>query len=57
MKAMEMALQGRFGRMVALQKGELTSVPLSQVGGKIRTVPVNHELVLAAKKIGISFGI
>ena len=56
-KAMEMVLQGRFGRMVALKNGEMASVPLSKVCGKIRTVPVNHELVSAAKKTGVSFGV
>jgi 6-phosphofructokinase 1 len=55
-KAMEMVVKGQFGRMVALQKGEMVSVPLSMVGGRIKPVPVNHELVLAAKKIGVSFG-
>jgi len=55
-KAMELVLKGQFGRMVALQKGEMASVSLSKVCGRIRAVPVNHELVLAAKKIGVSFG-
>ncbi len=56
-KAMEMVLLGKFGQMAALVKGEMSSVPLSKVGGKVRTVPLNHELVLAAKKIGVSFGV
>jgi 6-phosphofructokinase 1 len=56
-KAMEMVLKGEFGHMVALRKGEMSSVPLSMVGGKSRPVPAKHELVLAAKKIGVSFGI
>ncbi len=56
-KAMEMVLQGRFGRMVALQQGEMASVSLSVPSGKIRPVPLKHELVKAAKKIGVSFGV
>ena len=56
-KAMEMVLKGEFGRMVALQKGEMASVPLSIVGGKSRPVPPKDELVMAAKKIGVSFGV
>jgi 6-phosphofructokinase 1 len=56
-KAMEMVLKGHFGRMVALQKGEMSSVPLAKVGGRIRPVPKHGELVRAAKKIGVSFGV
>jgi len=56
-KAMEMVLAGNFGRMVALQKGNLGSVALSKVGGKVRKVPVNHDLVRAAQQIGVSFGV
>ena len=56
-KAMEMVMAVDFGRMVALQKGLMGSVALSKVGGKVRKVPVNHELVGAARRIGVSFGI
>jgi 6-phosphofructokinase 1 len=55
-KALDLVLRGQFGRMVALQNGEMASVPLAKVGGRIRPVPRNHELVAAAKKIGVSFG-
>ncbi len=55
--AMELVLGRKFGRMVALKKGQLASVPLSQVGGKCRKVPANHQLIRAARSIGVEFGI
>jgi 6-phosphofructokinase 1 len=54
--AMDMVLAGKFGRMVALRDGKITSVPLSAVGGKCRKVPLDHPWVKAGKDIGISFG-
>jgi 6-phosphofructokinase 1 len=54
--AMDMVLAGKFGRMVALHNNQITSVPLSMVGGKCRKVNPDHPWVKAAKNIGISFG-
>lgn len=47
---------GCFGTMVALKKGELTTVPLDEVGGKLRLVEPDHPLILKARKMGVSFG-
>jgi len=55
--AMELVLKGRFGRMVALKNTKMASVPLTQVGGKCRKVPLDHEWIKAAKSIGIEFGV
>ncbi len=55
-QAMELVRRGRFGRMVALHQNKMSSVPLSQVGGKCRKVPLDHELITAAHRIGVSFG-
>jgi len=55
--AMDLVMKGQFGRMVALQKNKMASVPLSLVGGKCRKVPLNDNLILAAKSIGVEFGI
>jgi 6-phosphofructokinase 1 len=54
---MELVARHQFGRMVTLQKGSLGSIPLSKVGGKVRKVPLDHELIQAAKSIGVSFGV
>lgn len=55
-QALELVRQGKFGRMVTLHHNKMSSVPLSQVGGKCRKVPLDHELIQAARHIGISFG-
>ena len=46
----------KFGRMVALRGGRITSLPLARVAGRMKLVPRNHELVLAARSVGTSFG-
>jgi ATP-dependent phosphofructokinase / diphosphate-dependent phosphofructokinase len=45
-----------YGTMVAMRKNELTTVPLSEVGGNLRLVEQEHSLILKARKMGVSFG-
>jgi 6-phosphofructokinase 1 len=47
---------GRFNRLVVLQQGELTSVPIEEVADQQRLVPPDHELIKAAKSVGTCFG-
>ena len=42
--------------MVALQNDSIVPVPLSQVAGKLKTVPKDCEEVMSAKELGITFG-
>jgi 6-phosphofructokinase 1 len=49
--------EGIFGRMVALQGNQLTSIALEDVAERTRTVPPDHRLVAAALAVGTSFGI
>lgn len=46
----------QYGNMVAIRNNEIVAVPLSEVAGKLKVVPVDHDLVQAARDIGISFG-
>ncbi len=46
----------RYGFMVALQNNKIVPVPLGEVAGKLKRVPVDCDEILAAKDIGISFG-
>ena len=46
-----------FGRMVAVQNGRFTSVPLSEVADRVRKVPQDAPLVRAALAVGTSFGV
>jgi 6-phosphofructokinase 1 len=54
--ATEMIVRGEFGRMVALQGAHMTSIPLSEITGKLKLVPANHELIVEGKKMDICFG-
>ncbi len=55
--AAELVMAGRYGRMVALQGDACVSVPLDEVAGKTRLVPLDHPMLKAARGIGISVGV
>ena len=55
-KAMELAMQGVFGKMVALHGNEVSYVSLEEAVGQLKNVPTNCELIQVAKSIGVSFG-
>ncbi len=55
-RAVELAMEGKFGRMVCLRGGEIEDCPLDTVGGRQRNVPPHGELVRTARSIGVSFG-
>lgn len=46
----------RFGVMVGVVGGETVPVPLQDVAGKLKAVPVDCSEIQAARQIGISFG-
>lgn len=46
----------QFGNMVALRNGEIVPVPLSEVAGKLKKIPLDCPLIEEAKEVGISFG-
>jgi 6-phosphofructokinase 1 len=54
--AVEAIASGAIGTMVALRGSAIVPVPLSAGVGRIRSVPVDGELVRSARAIGISFG-
>ena len=54
--AAQLVRQQQWGRMVALQQGDITSVRLSDVAGRSRPVPVEHPLLLAALGLGVELG-
>ena len=70
-KAMELALEGKFGTLTILKNGKLDSVPLEDVVGNnkelgaveggtsesnVRLVTLDDELVRTARDIGIALG-
>jgi 6-phosphofructokinase 1 len=54
--AFELLMAGQFGRLVVQQAGRIDSVPISEVAGKVRTIPLDSEVLRAARTIGTSFG-
>ncbi len=46
----------RFGMMCGVINGEILPIPLEEVAGKLKKVPVNCSVVQMAREIGISFG-
>jgi len=54
--AVELIARKKFGEMVSLKGDSITSMPLSEVGGKLRLVPSDHPLIMKARKMDICFG-
>jgi 6-phosphofructokinase 1 len=54
--AARLALSGESGKMVALRNGVITSVAFEDIPPGCRTVPLDHQLIMTARSIGISFG-
>ena len=55
-RAVEFVTEGKWGTMVALQRHDLVPVPLAAVTGRIRTVPLDGDLIRAARAVGMGFG-
>ena len=55
-KAVELITEGRFGRMVAHNGKFVTSVPLAEAIGQLRTVPLDEGFVRATRSLGICLG-
>ena len=54
--AVELIAEGKFGRMVCKEGETVTSIPLEQVGGKLKLVPPEHPIIKKSRKMGICFG-
>lgn len=48
--------QGQSGVMVALDGEDIVTVPLADVAGRNRRVPVDGDTVRTARELGICFG-
>lgn len=56
-KAAQLVKQQQWGQVVTLAQGQLSHIPLEQVEGRHRKVPLNHSLIATAQATGISLGI
>jgi phosphofructokinase-like protein len=54
--AADLIARQEYGKMVALRKNEITSVPLSEVAGKLKLIDPDNPLVRKAKNMGTIFG-
>ena len=54
--AAQLVRRGEFGRMVALQRDCIDSVPIADVADRSRTVPPEHPLLATARGIGVMLG-
>jgi 6-phosphofructokinase 1 len=54
--AVDAAARGEFGTMVALRTPDIVLVPLAELAGLCRTVPVDHQLIRAAEATGVNMG-
>jgi 6-phosphofructokinase len=55
-KAVELVRAGQFGKMVANHPPDIVPVPLGEVVGRTKTVPLDYDLLLTARSLGVSFG-
>lgn len=55
-EAAQLLMRGEFNRMVTLQGGQMSSLPLDLVAARNRRVPLDHPLLKTASAIGISLG-
>ncbi len=54
--ASDAIMANRFGVMIAAQGQSAVPVPLEDVAGNRKTVPLDHPMIVTAKQVGTSFG-
>ena len=55
--ATQLITDRQFGRMVCVKDGEISSIPLAEVAGKLKLVTPEHDLIIQGKRMEISFGV
>ena len=55
-KAADLLAEGKYGVMVAYRNGVCVPVPLEDVVGRRKPVPLDHPMLDAARKVGTCFG-
>ncbi len=55
--AADLIASGQFNRMVALRGTDVVNVPISEVGGRTRTVPLDSPLLDVAESVGTCLGV
>lgn len=56
-EAGEYILRQKFGVMMAVKGTEVVPVPLEEIAGKKKYVPLDHPLIKTAERLGVSLGV
>lgn len=54
--AADLIIRHEYGRMVAIQQGHITSIPLADAASKTKFLPIDHPMIKLARDIGICLG-
>ena len=54
--AADLIINKQYGRMVAIQSGEIVSIPLEEAASKTKFLPTNHPMIHVARDMGVSLG-
>lgn len=54
--ATNLIINDDYGKMVCLKNNHISAVPLKDVAGRLKNVPLDCEIIKSAKQMGISFG-
>jgi len=54
--AVRLLAEGKTGRMVCLVPPDIKSIPLADAVSALKTVPLNSDVILSAREMGICFG-
>jgi phosphofructokinase-like protein len=55
-KAVELVRRGEFGKMVAFAPPDIVARPLDEIVGRIKTVPMDSDVLTTARAMGVTFG-
>ncbi len=54
--AADFLARGDFGNLLALQNGHIVGVPLKQIAGQIKRIPLDHPMIKVARNLGTCLG-
>ncbi len=54
--AVRLVAEGKFGHMVALKNNKIYDIEIAKAIGELKRVPLDDDVLIAAKEMGISFG-
>ncbi len=48
--------EGDFGKLVAVQNGKIVGVPLEEIAGKVKNIPLDDPMIQTARELGTGLG-